>query len=169
MKRLIRKIYVKWLCLIGKAIDISSTSKFPVGYLSNFTPYTFTFRGFEFTSMESLLQGLKFEGVETQNSVFQRVGVKAKLRGKKRKWYLDQRLYWQGIPMKRDSTEYQSLVKEAFEALSQNTNFQKALLATGDKTLYHTMGKTDPTRTILTEEEFCEILTDIRKKLKTKV
>ena len=71
--------------------------------------------------------------------------------------------------MKRDSTEYQSLVKEAFEALSQNTNFQKALLATGDKTLYHTMGKTDQTRTILTEEEFCEILTDIRKKLKTKV
>lgn len=169
MKRLIRKIYVKWLCLIGKAIDISSTSKFPVGYLSNFTPYTFTFRGFEFTSMESLLQGLKFEGVETQNSVFQRVGVKAKLRGKKRKWYLDQRLYWQGIPMKRDSTEYQSLVKEAFEALSQNKDFQKALLATGDKTLYHTMGKTDPTRTILTEKEFCEILTDIRKKLKTKV
>ena len=169
MKRLIRKIYAKWLCLIGKAIDISSTSKFPAGYLSNFTPYTFTFRGIEFTSMESLLQGLKFEGVETQNSVFQRVGVKAKLRGKKRKWYLDQRLYWQGIPMKRDSKEYQSLVKEAFEALSQNTNFQKALLATGEKTLYHTMGKTDPTRTILTEEEFCEILTDIRKKLKTKV
>ena len=169
MKRLIRKIYVKWLCLIGKAIDISSTSKFPAGYLSNFTPYTFTFRGIEVTSMESLLQGLKFEGVETQNSVFQRIGVKAKLRGKKRKWYLDQRLYWQGIPMKRDSKEYQSLVKEAFEALSQNTNFQKALLATGEKTLYHTMGKTDPTRTILTEEEFCEILTDIRKKLKTKV
>ena len=129
MKRLIRKIYVKWLCLIGKAIDISSTSKYPAGYLSNFTPYNFTFRGFEFTSMESLLQGLKFEGVETQNSVFQRVGVKAKLRGKKRKWYLDQTLYWQGTPMKRDSTEYRSLVKEAFEALSQNADFQKALLA----------------------------------------
>lgn len=34
-----------------------------------------------------------------------------------------------------------------------------------DKTLYHTMGKSDPTRTILTEEEFCEILTEIRKNL----
>lgn len=169
MKRLIRKIYVKWLCLIGKAIDISSTSKYPAGYLSNFTPYNFTFRGFEFTSMESLLQGLKFEGVETQNSVFQRVGVKAKLRGKKRKWYLDQTLYWQSTPMKRDSTEYRSLVKEAFEALSQNADFQKALLATDNKTLYHTMGKSDPTRTILTEEEFCEILTGIRKALMSKV
>lgn len=169
MKRLIRKIYVKWLCLIGKAIDISSTSKYPAGYLSNFTPYNFTFRGFEFTSMESLLQGLKFEGVETQNSVFQRVGVKAKLRGKKRKWYLDQTLYWQGTPMKRDSTEYRSLAKEAFEALSQNADFQKALLATDNKTLYHPMGKSDPTRTILTEEEFCEILTGIRKTLMSKV
>ena len=169
MKRLIRKIYVKWLCLIGKAIDISSTSKFPAGYLSNFTPYKFTFLGFEFTSMESLLQGLKFEGVETQNSVFQRVGVKAKLRGKKRKWYLDQTLYWQGTPMKRDSAEYQTLVREAFEALSQNKDFQKALLATGNKTLFHTMGKSDPTTTILTEKEFCEILTEVRNKLNNQI
>lgn len=166
MKRLIRKIYVKWLCLIGKAIDISSTSKFPAGYLSNFTPYTFTFRGIEFTLMESLLQGLKFEGVETQNSVFQRVGVKAKLRGKKRKWYLDQTLYWQGTPMKRDSEEYKNIVREAFYALAENIDFQQTLLATGDKRLYHTMGKSDPTRTILTEEEFCDILTEVRTSLK---
>lgn len=166
MKRLIRKIYVKWLCLIGKAIDISSTSKFPAGYLSNFTPCKFTFRGFDFTSMESLLQGLKFEGVETQNSVFQRVGVKAKLRGKKRKWYLDQTLYWQGTPMKRDSEEYKNIVREAFYALAENIDFQQTLLATGDKRLYHTMGKSDPTRTILTEEGFCGILTEVRTSLK---
>ena len=169
MKKIIRKIYVKWLCLIGKAIDISSTSKYPSSYLSNFTPYTFTFRGIEFTSMESLLQGLKFEGVETQNSVFKRVGVKAKLRGKKRKWYLNQTLYWQGVPMKRDSAEYRAIVEEAYEALSQNKDFQKALLATGEKTLYHTMGKSDPTRTILTEEEFCEILTGVRNKLNNQI
>ena len=166
MKRLIRKIYVKWLCLIGKAIDISSTSKFPAGYLSNFTPYKFTFCGFVFPSMVSPLQGLKFEGVETQNSVFQRVGVKAKLRGKKRKWYLDQTLYWQGTPMKRDSEEYKNIVREAFYALAENIDFQQTLLATGDKRLYHTMGKSDPTRTILTEEEFCGILTEVRTSLK---
>lgn len=166
MKRLIRKIYVKWLCLIGKAIDISSISKFPAAYLSNFTPYTFTFRGIEFTSMESLLQGLKFEGVETQNSVFQRVGIKAKLRGKKRKWYLDQTLYWQGTPMKRDSEEYKNIVHEAFYALAENIDFQQTLLATGNKRLYHTMGKSDPTRTILTEEEFCGILTEVRTSLR---
>ena len=157
MRKIIQKIYVKGLCLIGKAIDISSTSKFPAGYLSNFTPYSFTFREIEFISMEGLLQGLKFKDVEKQNKIFKLVGVRAKNKGKKGKWYLNQTLYWQGTPMKRDSEEYRTLVTEAFEALSQNTDFQKALMATGNKTLYHTMGKSDPTKTILTEKEFCEM------------
>ena len=151
--------------MIGRAIDISSTSKFPVGDLSNFTRYTFTFRGIDFVSMEALLQGLKFEGLEKQNKVFRLVGVEAKRKGRKRKWFLDQTLYWQGKPMRRDSDEYRTLVEEAFNALSANKDFRKALLATGGKTLYHTMGKSDPTRTVLTEEEFCGILTDIRRKI----
>ncbi|MCM1516979.1 MAG: hypothetical protein NC080_11340 [Paraprevotella sp.] len=137
--------------------------------LSNFTPYEFSFRGKKFRSMESLLQGLKFECVETQNGVFERVGVKAKLLGKKRKWYLNQTLYWQGIPMKRDSEEYINLVREAFYALTENNDFQQTLLATSNKRLYHTMGKSDPTRTILTEDEFCSILTEIRNELQKNV
>ena len=165
IKKALRILYVRWLCIIGKAVDISSDGRYPGAMLSNFTPYEFTFRGKRFLSMESLLQGLKFETVETQNGVFERVGVKAKLRGKKRKWYLDQTLYWQGTPMKRDSKEYKNIVCEAFYALAENIDFQKTLLATGNKHLYHTMGKSDPTRTILTEDEFCEILTNLRKKL----
>lgn len=165
IKKALRILYVRWLCIIGQAVDISSDGRYPGAMLSNFTPYEFTFRGKRFLSMESLLQGLKFETVETQNGVFERVGVKAKLRGKKRKWYLDQTLYWQGTPMKRDSEEYKNIVCEAFYALAENIDFQKTLLATGNKRLYHTMGKSDPTRTILTEDEFCEILTNLRKKL----
>ena len=165
IKKALRILYVRWLCIIGKAVDISSDGRYPGAMLSNFTPYEFTFRGKRFLSMESLLQGLKFETVETQNGVFERVGVKAKLRRKKRKWYLDQTLYWQGTPMKRDSKEYKNIVCEAFYALAENIDFQKTLLATGNKHLYHTMGKSDPTRTILTEDEFCEILTNLRKKL----
>lgn len=168
IRKYIRSLYVRWLCLIGKAVDISSDGRYPGAVLSNFTPYEFTFRGKRFLSMESLLQGLKFKSLETQNGVFERVGVKAKLRGKKRKWYLDQTLYWQGVPMKRDSEDYKNIVREAFYALAENIDFQKALLATGDKTLYHTMGKSDPTRTILTEDEFCSILTEVRISLKRK-
>ena len=168
IKKALRILYVRWLCIIGKAVDISSDGRYPGAMLSNFTPYEFTFRGKRFLSMESLLQGLKFETVETQNGVFERVGVKAKLRGKKRKWYLDQTLYWQGTPMKRDSEEYKNIVREAFYALAENIDFQQTLLATGSKRLYHTMGKSDPTRTILTEAEFCSILTEIRNELQKK-
>ena len=168
IKKALRTLYVRWLCIIGKAVDISSDGRYPGAMLSNFTPYEFTFRGKRFLSMESLLQGLKFETIETQNGVFERVGVKAKLRGKKRKWYLDQTLYWQGTPMKRDSKEYKNIVREAFYALAENIDFQQTLLATGSKRLYHTMGKSDPTRTILTEAEFCSILTEIRNELQKK-
>lgn len=161
-KKAIRALYVKWLCMIDKAVDISSDGRYPGAMLSNFAQYEFTFRGKRFLSMESLSQGLNFETAETQNGVFERVGVKAKLRGKKRKWYLNQTLYWQGTPMKRDSEEYKNIVREAFYALAENIDFQQSLLATDSKRLYHTMGKSDPTRTILTEEELCGILTEVR-------
>ena len=93
------------------------------------------------------------------------VGKKAKFKGKKRKWWLDQKLYWQGRPMDRQSDEFKAIVREAFDALSTNEDFQKALLATGNKRLFHSMGKSDPTKTILTEEEFCTLLTEIRTRL----
>ena len=67
--------------------------------------------------------------------------------------------------MRRDSEEYKNIVREAFYALAENIDFQQTLLATGDKRLYHTMGKAAPTRTILTEEEFCGILTEVRTSL----
>ena len=158
IKKRLRRIYIKWLVWSGKAVDIGSNGAYPACELSNFTPYSFV-------SMEALLQGLKFEGIEKQNKIFKLVGIQAKFKGKKRKWYLDQRLYWQGKPMMRDSEEYQSIVEEAFNALAQNNDFQRALLATGNRRLYHSIGKNDPTKTILTEEEFCSILTKIRMRL----
>ena len=164
IKKRLRRIYVRWQVCSGKAVDIGSNGAYPAGELSNFTPYSFTFRGIDFVSMEALLQGLKFEGIEKQNKIFKQVGIQAKFKGKKRKWYLDQQLYWQGKPMMRDSEEYRSFVEEAFNALAENKDFQKALLATGNRRLYHSIGKSDPTKTILTEKEFCSILTKIRMK-----
>ena len=38
-------------------------------------PYTITFRGIDFVSIEALLLGLKSEGVEEQNEAFRLVGV----------------------------------------------------------------------------------------------
>ena len=55
IKKALRILYVRWLCIIGKAVDISSDGRYPGAMLSNFTPYEFTFRGKRFLSMESLL------------------------------------------------------------------------------------------------------------------
>lgn len=44
--------------------------------------------------------------------------------------------------------------------------FWNALLSTGHKRLYHSMGNPDATKTILSEKEFCSILTELRKELK---
>lgn len=38
-----------------------------------------------------------------------------------------------------------------------------ALMATRGMTLYHTKGESNPYKTILTEQEFCGILTDLRE------
>jgi hypothetical protein len=55
---------------------------------------------------------------------------------------------------------------KAFLALSKNASFQKALLATGDATLTHSIGKNKQSETVLTKQEFCSRLMKIRKELK---
>ena len=75
---------------------------------------------------------LKFKDEERQKAVCLLVGKAAKFKGKNKNWKKTQILYWKGQEIKRDSQEYQDLLDRAYEALSQNTGFQKALLATKD-------------------------------------
>lgn len=161
----IRLLYVHFLCRLGLAIDISSSMAYPAGALSNFTHFEFSFRGFHVASMEGLLQGLKFSDAKKQADIFQLIGVKAKRKGAKSKWKDTQTIYWQGVAMARESDEYKALLREAYDALATNAEFRAALLATGRKRLFHTMGKTDPKKTVLTEKEFCKLLTDVRSRL----
>lgn len=45
----------------------------------------------------------------------------------------------------------------------QSERFRTALMATRGMILYHTKGKSNPYKTILTEQEFCSILTELRE------
>ena len=56
-----------------------------------------------------------------------------------------------------------NLIKNAYKALSQNQEFFNAIKATGNKTLTHSIGSHDERKTILTEEEFINVLNYIRK------
>lgn len=147
-------------------MDIRSGNQWPSSALSNFAPHPFEFRGFKVNSMEGLLQGLKFKGAAMQAQIFTLVGKTAKYAGKKKNWKASQTLWWQGQPIKRSSEEYQALLDEAFQALSQNESFKKALIATGDAVLTHTMGKSRQNETVLTQNEFCSRLMRLRSSLK---
>ena len=146
-------------------MDIGSGSGFPSAALSNFAPHPFTIDGVECNSMEGFLQSLKFKDPAMQAEVCKLVGKAAKFKGKKKKWWKTQTLFWQGREFKRDSQEYQDLLDRAFDALAENASFQKALLATGKATLTHTIGKTNASETVLTRAEFCSRLIKIRARL----
>ena len=147
-------------------MDISSGSGYPAANLSNFSPHPFVLDGVECASMEGFLQALKYSNEDMQVHVCTLVGKQAKFKGKKKKWFRTQTLYWKGVEYKRDSQEYQDLLDRAYAALAQNTKFQKALLATGNSKLSHSMGKNKISETVLTEREFVGRLTRLRSELR---
>jgi len=147
-------------------LDIGSGSGYPAAALSNFAPHPFIIDGVSCNSMEGFLQSLKYKDPDMQKQVCLLVGKAAKFKGKKKKWWREQLLYWQGEEYKRDSEEYQLLLDRAFYALSQNEGFAKALLSTGDAVLTHSIGKTKTNETVLTRSEFCSRLTLLREELR---
>lgn len=147
-------------------MDIGSGSGFPSATLSNFAPHPFVIDGVECNSMEGFLQSLKFSNPEMQKEVCKLVGKAAKFKGKKKKWWRTQTLWWQGVEIARSSEEYQGLLDRAFDALAQNSGFRAALLATGNSVLTHSIGKNKITETVLTKQEFCSRLMKIRERLR---
>ena len=97
-------------------MEIKSSNKYPSCALSNFAPHPFVLDGVECKSMIGFLQSLKFESIDIQKYVCTLVGKTAKFKGKKKKWYRTQTLYWQGKSIKRDSDEYQNLLNKAYSS-----------------------------------------------------
>ena len=147
-------------------MDIGSGKAYPSNALSNFAPHPFVFDGVECNSMEGLLQSFKFSSVPMQQAVCKLVGKAAKFKGKKKRWQTDQTLYWNGVSYKRSSPEYQELLDRAYNALFRSPSFRGALLASGDATLTHEIGRSNENETVLTKREFISRLVKLRKKLR---
>ena len=143
-------------------MDIGSGSGYPAGALSNFAPHPFEIDGVQCNSMEGFLQSLKFESIEMQRYVCTLVGKAAKFKGKKKKWYQKQELYWNEETYKRDSDAYQNLLNRAYNRLYENDGFRRALQATNGATLEHSIGRNKSSETVLTKQEFCSRLTYLR-------
>lgn len=152
--------------MLGEVVTISSGMAYPGSHLSNLYPHRFTFDGIKCRSIESLLQSFKIEDRVLQLECCDLSPFEAKTHGKNFLWQEKQLLYWNGVSYKRDSAEYTELLRAAFTALSTNPRFAKALIATGDKMLIHPIGRKNKTQTILTANEFCNILEELRENLK---
>lgn len=147
-------------------MDIGSGNGWPSSALSNFAAHPFEIDGVKCNSMEGFLQSLKFSNPEMQKEVCLLVGKAAKFKGKNKKWWRTQTLYWQEEEIARDSEEYQTLLDRAYEALAQNSGFRQALTMTGNATLTHSIGKTKKSETVLTRQEFCSRLMNLRERIK---
>lgn len=129
-------------------------------------PHPFEIDEIKCNSMEGFLQSLKFKDINIQEYVCTLVGLQAKYKGKPKKWWLTQTLWWKGNEINRHSEEYQQLLDRAYSELAKNEGFKKALLATNQANLTHSIGKNDASHTILTVKEFCGRLIKIREQLK---
>lgn len=147
-------------------MDIRSGCGYPGTALSNFAPHPFVLDGVVCASMEGLLQSLKFDQPHIQVVVCTLVGKAAKFRGKARNhtWQRAQTLWWRGVAMDRDGIAYQTLLNRAYQALyDQNESFRNALKASGDAVIRHSIGRSNPRETVLTEREFCSRLMTLRQ------
>ena len=157
-----RQLYIRWLVRRGKAIEIWSHSDYPSQVLSNLCSNPFTFDGVQCGSMEGFLQSLKQQDSNKQRQICAMKGRNAK-RATTARWQADQIVWWKGIAIDRQSEDFQQLLRHAYQAMfDQSERFRAALMATRGMKLYHSRGKSDPFKTILTEQEFCQILTDLR-------
>jgi predicted NAD-dependent protein-ADP-ribosyltransferase YbiA (DUF1768 family) len=149
------------------AIDIKSKAPFPAGDLSNLASHAFVLDGVACASMEGFLQSLKIEDADEQEHMCGRRGAEARGRGRHYDWTRTGTLWWRCEPIDRLSQNYQVLLDRAYEALfAQSPRFRAALAATADAPLAHTIGKDDPTETILTRAEFCGRLARLRALLR---
>ena len=147
----------------ANTLDIHSNGLYPSNVLSNLCSNGFRFDGVVCGSMEGFLQSLKYEDSNRQRQICSMKGRNAK-RQSTTTWQTDQVVWWRGRAIDRQGTEYRDLLRRAYQAMfDQNDRFRAALMASRGRILYHSQGNTDPFKTILTQEEFCSILMEIRE------
>lgn len=147
-------------------MDILSGKAYPAGALSNFAGHRFQIDGIDCNSMEGFLQSLKFKSPDMQVEVCKLVGIGAKRRGRPKKWFRTQKLYWRGETIDRQADEYTELITKAYDCMFRDSeSFRNALKASGDSVLRHSIGKNKKSETVLTEREFIGQLNRLRLKL----
>lgn len=143
-------------------LDIRSNGMYPSNVLSNLCSNGFRFDGVVCSSMEGFLQSLKQHDLDKQRQICSMKGGNARKKSVT-SWQTDQIVWWKGQAINRQSEEYQLLIRKAYKAMFvQSERFRTALMSTRGVILVHTTGEENPYKTILTPNEFCGILTELR-------
>ena len=159
---ILRRLKIRWQVFRGKAIDIWSKDPYPSNVLSNLCSNGFKFDGMLCGSMEGFLQSLKQKDINKQRQICSMKGKNAK-KMTTNAWQCDQIVWWKGNAIDRQSEDFIKLVRAAYQCMfEQSERFRMALMETRGMTLYHSRGESNPYKTILTEQEFCGVLAEIR-------
>lgn len=146
----------------SNTLDIRSNGLYPSNVLSNLCSNGFRFEGMVCGSMEGFLQSLKRKELDKQRQICSMKGGNARKMSVS-SWQTDQIVWWKGRAIDRQSADFQSLLRRAYQAMfEQNERFRAALMQTRGITLVHSSGESSPFKTILTPAEFCGILTAMR-------
>ncbi|MCB9815640.1 hypothetical protein H6785_03640 [Candidatus Nomurabacteria bacterium] len=130
--------------------------------LSNLATTPFSVAGFDFLSVESAIQGIKFHSKNERESVFRMTGMDALKAGRPITNSISERVesfvYWEGQEFPYNSMDHRLLLAMFIgEKVRQNPNVQEALLATDGTFIYHDVGEENP-NTSLPEKFYIQIL-----------
>lgn len=147
-------------------IDIDTNNDESLSALSNSYEAHFAFNNIEFTSIESFLQGLKYKNSNIQAKVFMLTDKQTqKINSLHNWWIITGNLYFKGEKIKRYSKAYHDLIVSAFHCkYTQCNEFRQSLLNTDLKSLKCSCHKTNEFETLLTQEEYIDMLNYFRIK-----
>lgn len=147
-----------------KSADICTKGRHPEDILSNFCGNDFCFEDIQCGCMESFLQSLKIQDENLQRKICLCKAYELD-RYTIPEWDGSMPLWWKGHQIDRKSAKYKRLLRRAYEDMYLwCARFRDALMATTGKKLIYDTGETDSDTTILTDKEFCAILTRLRRK-----
>jgi predicted NAD-dependent protein-ADP-ribosyltransferase YbiA (DUF1768 family) len=148
-------------------MDIKSGCGWPASQLSNFAYATFEIDGIKCSSMEGFIQALKRKNPEIQKYGCTLVGIKAKYWGKGIKWWqrpANEQLWWLGESFPAHGDKHLEIVEKALRCkFTQHDGSKRALIATQNAVLKHSIGNND--RTSLKANDFCRLLMKIREEI----
>lgn len=150
------------------AINVASSAGWPGNVISNFAATPFVIDEVKCASAEGFIQALKFASPEMQRYICGLVGRAAKLAGKKATSRIKrkQKVWWQGQEFGFRSDGHFELIERSLrEKFTQSDRARRAILATRDATLSHSVGHSESPYTSLPAREFLRMLHKIRAEL----